>query len=295
MRLRLPLLLAFYALAPTSFAEAVPASNKQAFITQLQTWLASTPAAASSADAVNDNRFLVPSCDDAFTFRFQDPTFRTVLAECLSADWQRHIRLKASRPVQRPNDDYQFAYVVKASIRAEQPITADVLTRTKKIRRNIARNALDRLPKASMYAARDLRQGQILVATDIYHAQHVAVARSSIPAGHTITQELLSLQKVTRKLPADAVTDILSLQHLAANRLIHANAILRKRDLKKAKLVQRGEQLILSAGSQSYSIEATAVALQDGYFGDQIRLRNLQSNQEVRAIVSGINRAKALQ
>ncbi len=69
---------------------------------------------------------------------------------------------------------------------------------------------------------------------------------------------------------------------------------LASRDLKKAKLVQRGEQLILSAGSQNYSIETIAVALQDGYFGDQIRLRNLASNQEVRAVVWGINRAKAL-
>ena len=294
-RLRLPLFLALYALAPTTFAEAVPANNKQAFVTQLQTWLASTPAAASGADAVNDNRFLVPECDGAFTFTFQDSTYRTVVAECLSADWQRHIRLKTSKPVQRSKDDYQFAYVLQTSVRAEQPITADVLTKTRKIRRHVARNALDRLPEASMYAARDLRQGQILVTTDIYHAKYVAVARSSIPAGHPITPELLSLQKVTRKLPTDAVTDILSMKHLAANRLIHANAVLRKRDLKKAKLVQRGEQLILSAGSQSYSIEATAVALQDGYFGDQIRLRNLQSNQEVRAIVSGINRARALQ
>jgi flagella basal body P-ring formation protein FlgA len=70
--------------------------------------------------------------------------------------------------------------------------------------------------------------------------------------------------------------------------------ILRKRDLKKAKLVQRGEQLILSAASTSYSIETTAVALQDGYYGDQIKLRNIDSNQELRAVVSGINRAKAL-
>ena len=99
--------------------------------------------------------------------------------------------------------------------------------------------------------------------------------------GHPITTDLFRLQKVTSRVPNDAVTDLSGLEHLAANRLIHQKSILRKRDLKKAKLVQRGEQLILSAGSQNYSIETIAVALQDGYLGDQIRLKNLDSNQEL--------------
>jgi flagella basal body P-ring formation protein FlgA len=70
--------------------------------------------------------------------------------------------------------------------------------------------------------------------------------------------------------------------------------VLRKRDLKKAKLVRRGEEVILSAGSDRYSIETTATALQDGYFGDQIKLKNINSNQVVRAVVSGSNRTRAL-
>ncbi|MEC8349663.1 MAG: flagellar basal body P-ring formation chaperone FlgA, partial [Pseudomonadota bacterium] len=149
-------------------------------------------------------------------------------------------------------------------------------------------------PRDQFFAARNLRKGQMLVAADVYTAQYVAIADKTIPMGHPITTDLFRLQKVTSRVPNDAVTDLSGLEHLAANRLIHQKSILRKRDLKKAKLVQRGEQLILSAGSQNYSIETIAVALQDGYFGDQIRLRNLASNQEVRAVVSGINRAKAL-
>ena len=93
-------------------------------------------------------------------------------------------------------------------------------------------------------------------------------------------------------MPNDAVTDLSGLEHLAANRLIHQSRSCETR-FKKAKLVQRGEQLILSAGSQNYSTETIAGAARR-LFGDQITLKNLASNQKVRAVVSGINRAKAL-
>ena len=116
----------------------------------------------------------------------------------------------------------------------------------------------------------------------------------TIPAGYLISKDDLKLQKVAYKVPKDAISDLSGLQHLAANRLIHPGSVLRKRDLKKAKLVRRGEEVILSAGSDRYSIETTATALQDGYFGDQIKLKNINSNHEVRAIVSGSNRTRAL-
>ena len=174
-----------------------------------------------------------------------------------------------------------------------EPVTHNVLKKVKKLSRHVAQNALTDLPRDQFFAARNLRKGQMLVAADVYTAQYVAIADKTIPMGHPITTDLFRLQKVTSRVPNDAVTDLSGLEHLAANRLIHQKSILRKRDLKKAKLVQRGEQLILSAGSQNYSIETIAVALQDGYFGDQIKLKNLASNQEVRAVVSGVNRAKS--
>ena len=275
-------------------AEATPSLTKQSFLTQLHSWLATRAEAQGSADGIKDNRFTVPACAEGFTFAFRDQHHRTITAECASAAWKRHIRLRKQKQAHTVANDYQFAYEVQHSIAAEQPVNRNALKKVQKLRRQVAQNALKALPNEVFFAARNLRKGQLLVAADIYTAQYVAMADKTIPMGHPITKDLLSLHKVTRKVPNDAVTDLSGLEHLAANRLIHPKSILRKRDLKKAKLVQRGEQLILSAGSQSYSIETTAVALQDGYFGDQIKLKNLYSNQEVRAIVSGVNRAEAL-
>ena len=282
------------ALPSVSSAQPASGQTKQAFLTQLQTWLATNPTAQGAVSSVKDNRFTVPQCTDAFTFAFSDQSQRTLVTECVPANWKRRIRLRKSPEANKPAGDYQFTYELKQSIAAEQPITHTTLKRVKKLRRNVAQNALKTLPKKTLFAARNLRKGQILVLPDVYSARYVAVADTTIPMGHPISADLLRLQKVTRKVPNDAITDLSGLEHLAANRLIHPNVILRKRDLKKAKLVQRGEQLILSSASTSYSIETTAVALQDGYYGDQIKLRNTDSNQELRAVVSGINRAKAL-
>ena len=275
-------------------ADTASAHAKQGFVTQLERWLAAHPHAQGSAEGIKDNRFTVPKCAEEFHFEFRDQHRRTLTAQCASAGWQRNIRLRKEKHAHSVASDYQSVYELQRSVAAEEPVTHNVLKKVKKLSRHVAQNALADLPKEQFFAARNLRKGQMLVAADVYTAQYVAIADKTIPMGHPITTDLFRLQKVTSRVPNDAVTDLSGLDHLAANRLIHQKSILRKRDLKKAKLVQRGEQLILSAGSQNYSIETIAVALQDGYFGDQIRLKNLTSNQEVRAVVSGINRAKAL-
>ena len=275
-------------------ADTASAHAKQGFVTQLERWLAAHPHAQGSAEGIKDNRFTVPKCAEEFHFEFRDQHRRTLTAQCASAGWQRNIRLRREKHAHSVASDYQSVYELQRSVAAEEPVTHNVLKKVKKLSRHVAQNALTDIPRDQFFAARNLRKGQMLVAADVYTAQYVAIADKTIPMGHPITTGLFRLQKVTSRVPNDAVTDLSGLDHLAANRLIHQKSILRKRDLKKAKLVQRGEQLILSAGSQNYSIETIAVALQDGYFGDQIRLKNLASNQEVRAVVSGINRAKAL-
>ena len=275
-------------------ADTASAYAKQGFVTQLERWLAAHPHAQGSAEGIKDNRFTVPKCAEEFHFEFRDQHRRTLTAQCASAGWQRNIRLRKEKHAHSVASDYQSVYELQRSVAAEEPVTHNVLKKVKKLSRHVAQNALTDIPRDQFFAARNLRKGQMLVAADVYTAQYVAIADKTIPMGHPITTGLFRLQKVTSRVPNDAVTDLSGLDHLAANRLIHQKSILRKRDLKKAKLVQRGEQLILSAGSQNYSIETIAVALQDGYFGDQIRLKNLASNQEVRAVVSGINQAKAL-
>jgi len=273
---------------------ATEASPKQILLNQLLNWLPADTANTAMPQGINDQRFKVPLCPQPFDFSFSDNSQRTIKAQCSSTNWQRLVRLKTSKSKTSSAVSFTYAYELQSSIPAEQLISPNDLKRIKKPHRHTARNALNKLPAEALFASRTLRKGQILTNGDIYYAQTVAVASKTIPAGYLISEDDLKLQKVDFKVPKDAISDLSGLQHLAANRLIHPGSVLRKRDLKKAKLVRRGEEVILSAGSDRYSIETTATALQDGYFGDQIKLKNINSNQVVRAIVSGSNRTRAL-
>ena len=273
---------------------ATEASPKQILLNQLLNWLPADIANTAMPQGINDQRFKVPLCPHSFDFSFSDHSQRTIKAQCSSSNWQRLVRLKTSQSKELSAASFVYAYELQSTVPAEQLISRNDLKRIKKPHRHTARNALDKLPAEALFASRTLRNGQILTTGDIYYAQTVAVASKTIPAGYLISEDHLKLQKVDYKVPNDAISDLSGLQHLAANRLIHPGSVLRKRDLKKAKLVRRGEEVILSAGSDRYSIETTATALQDGYFGDQIKLKNINSNQVVRAVVSGSNRARAL-
>ena len=267
---------------------------KQILLEQLHAWLHIQPKTYGEVHGIKDRRFKVPLCSEPFNFSFSDNSKRTIAAECAVSQWKRIIRLKTDKPIKRSNKNVVYIYEMNDSVEAEERIAHSQLMRVKKPSRYAARNALDQLPTGALFAARNLRKGQTLTAADIYQAKYVVVADKAIPAGHPISKNTVSLHRVTKKVPQDVLSDLSGFEHLAANRLIHAGAILRKRDLKKAKLVRRGKQVILLAGSARYSIETTTTALEDGYFGDQIKLKNIDSNQVVRAIVSGADRANAL-
>ena len=80
---------------------------------------------------------------------------------------------------------------------------------------------------------------------------------------------------------------------LAANRLLHPGDILRKRDLTKAKLIKRGQTVAVESLGKHFRIASELVALQDGYLGDQIALRNPSSSRRVTAVVTGIGTARS--
>ena len=291
------LLIAMLLCAGTALAQQPTTASdqpKHILLEQLHAWLHIQPKASGEVRGIKDRRFKVPLCSEPFSFSFSDNSKRTIAAECSVSQWKRIIRLKTDRPINRSIENVVYIYEMNDSVEAEERIARSQLMRVKKPSRYAVRNALHQLPKGALFAARNLRKGQTLTAADIYQAKYVVVADKAIPAGHPISDNIVSLQRVTKKVPKDVLSDLSGFEHLAANRLIHAGAILRKRDLKKAKLVRRGKQVILLAGSARYSIETTTTALEDGYFGDQIKLKNIDSNQIVRAIVTGADRANAL-
>ena len=109
-----------------------------------------------------------------------------------------------------------------------------------------------------------------------------------------------SLKKLSIKIeeravdvPHDAIRSLQGLTLLAANRLLHPGDILRKRDLTKAKLVRRGQKVAVESVGQHFRIASELIALEDGYLGEQIDLRNPGSSRNISAVVTGMGTARS--
>ena len=94
-------------------------------------------------------------------------------------------------------------------------------------------------------------------------------------------------------MPHDAIRSLQGLTLLAANRLLHPGDILRKRDLTKAKLVRRGQKVAVESVGQHFRIASELIALEDGYLGEQIDLRNPGSSRNISAVVTGMGTARS--
>lgn len=56
--------------------------------------------------------------------------------------------------------------------------------------------------------------------------------------------------------------------------------------------VCRGQDVTIISGSNGLEIRATGVARSDGLLGERITVRNIRSNQEIQAVVSGSNEVR---
>jgi flagella basal body P-ring formation protein FlgA len=154
-------------------------------------------------------------------------------------------------------------------------------------------NAVTQLQGRNYYAARQLLPGRILVQSDLAVGQQVVVLTQAVPSRSPVTREHMAIQERAIDIPHDAVRSLEGLSMLAANRLLHPGDILRKRDLAKAKLIKRGQTVDVVSLGKHFRIASELVALQDGYLGDQIVLRNPGSNRRVSAVVTGMGTARS--
>ena len=71
------------------------------------------------------------------------------------------------------------------------------------------------------------------------------------------------------------------------NRNIIAGEILRQRHLRKAKLVRRNDPITITIKNSSLEIVTSGTSLQDGYYGQRIKVINLESGRSILGKVIG--------
>lgn len=154
-----------------------------------------------------------------------------------------------------------------------------------------------------------IHQGRILVKTNCrgtspwsifvstYVKRFVPVATSKYPLkrGQIINSADIELKEHdVSKLRDNYYTGRKQLAGLVARRSLPAETVLQSTQLEAANLINRGDEVYISASNGPVSVQMPAVALSKGKLGQQISVRNRSSNKVVRARVTGAGQVEVV-
>jgi len=196
-----------------------------------------------------DPRMQVRSCDKPLVMDLPFGSLEKLRVRCAQPVWQIYVR--ASVPARLASKAVPLAP-------AGQPLgnaLSDGKTQSTPEKRKV------------LVATMPLFKGQVL------NESHVRVAEVDAQGmtGHV-------LEQVSQIMHAEVVRDVRS------------DAPLRSQDIRPVVLVKRGQMVLISVGqNQGFQISARVEALQDGRFGDQIKLKNRESGRILTGQVRGPN------
>jgi flagella basal body P-ring formation protein FlgA len=132
--------------------------------------------------------------------------------------------------------------------------------------------------------------------TSIQFEAKVLVAATNISSGQPLTASMFRQEtKQLNQSPTQFYSEFDGLEFLELVRPITAGSPIRKQDLKKSTLVRKGEpvqHVISSITGLTLSVKLEAA--EDGFAGEQIRLKNPESGRTVMGRVTGRNKTKSL-
>ena len=150
------------------------------------------------------------------------------------------------------------------------------------------------MPTTRSKAKRTIKPGEIILTSSIYEPKYGFVAKTTIPSGSFLKPELISKELIEESSRGGILEDARGIEFMAANRTIFAGNPIRSQDLRKARLVRRGDQVKLVSAGGGFMVSSKTIALEDGYLDEQIRLLGEDGKREIRAKISGISSAIAL-
>jgi flagella basal body P-ring formation protein FlgA len=96
-------------------------------------------------------------------------------------------------------------------------------------------------------------------------------------------------------MPVNVLEQTSEVLHAEVVRDVRPGVPLRSHDIRPTVLVKRGQMVLLSVGQpQGFQISARVEAMQDGRFGEQIKLKNRDSGRELSGRVQGPNQVMGL-
>ncbi len=129
---------------------------------------------------------------------------------------------------------------------------------------------------------------QLTLPFDLIAYDKVAYAAKTVNKGQIITAEIVEWREVnTKTISPQQITMLSQVIGNRAKYIIPAGRKLFLRQLQPPKTVLAGDEVILRAETLGISVKIPGEALMDGSTGEQIRVRNKQSNKVVKGIIAG--------
>lgn len=124
----------------------------------------------------------------------------------------------------------------------------------------------------------------------------VLVASVPLQRGMTLNETHVQRAQVdTTGMPVNVLEHAFEVMHAEVVRDVRPGVPLRSHDIRPTVLVKRGQMVLLSVGqAQGFQISARVEAMQDGRFGEQIKLKNRDSGRELSGRVQGPNQVVGL-
>lgn len=136
----------------------------------------------------------------------------------------------------------------------------------------------------------DANGWQLFIPLRIRQQINTVVSTQKIPAGSYLTAEMLKTADIdvmqSRGIP---VTDPQLVIGARSKKALNAGQMLSQADLC---LVCKGDVVTIEGISSTLSVSTQATALQDGSFGDTVRLQNNQSKRVISAVVTAVKKAE---
>ncbi len=82
------------------------------------------------------------------------------------------------------------------------------------------------------------------------------------------------------------VTDAMQIVNKQATRNLSTGAVIIQTNFKAAKIIKRGEKIYITANTSNLSISMAGIAMMDGVKGQNIRVKNIKSQQIIQATVA---------
>jgi len=145
-----------------------------------------------------------------------------------------------------------------------------------------------RLPEVVPAPKGDPRAERIRVTGRIYRTEEIPVLRRRVGAGQMIEDTDIEWRMVrSNRVKSGALVDTAGLVGMVARRSIRQGDPIRAKDLTEPMLVTKGHSVVMTFRQPGLLLTVLGHAIESGAEGQAIRIRNLQSNAIVQAIVTG--------